>query len=163
MAKSFPQIPTVKTLHLDRMTLSEIEAKGLTHLLVQKKKIKRQPGRPRVIPDRRFQFSMSYWYGLIAADYHSLPRYQRARIAVECWKALLSRMKTIPSDPQESKMNAEEAMRMLAKLEGKDYKAVESAETASQHPGCEAGPETVAVQPLPDPVAPDLNDSEAKE
>ena len=134
MAKSVAQIPTIKTARLDRMTLSEIEAKGLAHLLTQKKNIKRQPGRPRVIPDRRFQFSMSYWYGLIAADYHSLPRYQRARIAVECWKALLSRMKTIPSDPQESKMNAEEAMRMLAKLEGNDHSQPDGDKVASQHP-----------------------------
>jgi hypothetical protein len=147
MAKSTAQIPVVKTVRLDKMTLSEIEAKGLQHLLVQKRKIKRQVGRPRVIPDRRFQFSMSYWYGLIAADYHSLPRYQRARIAVECWKALLARMKSIPSDPNESKMNAEEAMRMLGKLEGKGPEEPEGEKGSDQQPEPATAPDQAGPEP----------------
>ena len=131
-------IPKIKVERIDRMTLSEIEAKGLQHLLTLKKKIKRQPGRPRVIPDRRFQFSMSYWYGLIAADYHQLSKIQRVRVALECWKALLTRMKSIPSNPEESKLNADEAMRMLGKLEGNIREGSEGDLVALQRKGTEA-------------------------
>ena len=109
---------------ISSMTLSEIEAKGLAHLLIQNKKIKRQAGRPRKLPERQYQFSLSYWYGLIAADYHKLSRTQRVRVALDCWKTLINRMKALPADPQESKLNAEEAMKMLGKLE-KNFQAQE--------------------------------------
>lgn len=110
-------IKTAKIPNVDFMTLSEIEAKGLTHLLVNKSKLKRQAGRPRKLPDRQYQFNLSYWYGLIAADYHQLSRIQRVRVALECWKTLINRMKALPANPEESKLNADEAMRMLGKLE----------------------------------------------
>lgn len=110
-------IKTAKIPNVDLMTLSEIEEKGLTHLLVSKSRIKKQAGRPRKLPDRQYQFNLSYWYGLIAADYHYLSRHQRVRIALECWKTLIGRMKTLPTNPEESRLNAEEAMKMLGKLE----------------------------------------------
>lgn len=125
-------LKTAKTPNVDLMTLSEIEAAGLQHLLVNKQKIRKQAGRPRKLPDRQYQFNLSYWYGLIAADYHALSRHQRVRVALECWKTLINRMKTIPADPQESRLNAEEAMRMLGKLENAQQKDAISEKVASK-------------------------------
>lgn len=106
-------------VNIDNLTLSELEERGLTHLVTAKGRIRRQSGRPRKEPDRRYQFSLSYWYGLIAADYHKLSKIQRVRVALECWKTLICRMKNVPADPEESKINADEAMKMLGLLEKK--------------------------------------------
>lgn len=151
-----------RSLRIDRMTLAEVEANGLKHLVINKRRIKRQPGRPRVVPDRRFQFSMSYWYGLIAADYHQLSRQQRVRIALECWKALLSRMKNLPADPNESRMNAEEAMKMLGKLESKQYSGSDGGITTPQHAEGLGAPPVAASPPPAEPQnTPNLNEQDA--
>ena len=148
-------LKTAKIPNVDFMTLSEIEEKGLTHLMVNKAKLKRQAGRPRKLPDRHYQFNLSYWYGLIAADYHQLSRIQRVRVALECWKTLINRMKALPANPEESRLNADEAMRMLGKLENAQQKDSEGEKVASQL--SETAPEAalclVGAGPRPEPFA----------
>ena len=157
-------IKSAKIPNVDNMTLSEIEERGLQHLMVAKKKIRRQAGRPRKLPDRQYQFSLSYWYGLIAADYHQLSKIQRVRVALECWKTLIGRMKAIPADPQESKLNADEAMKMLGKLENaqrsdseREKEAFKLSDTAQ-----EAALALVGAGPVP-VRQPDLNASQSSD
>jgi hypothetical protein len=112
------------------MLMSEIEAKGLTHLLKPQRRRRKLPLRTRKPLDKHQQFSMSYWYGLIVKDYNKLRPVQRTRIALECWKVLASKINTIPVSPEDSALNANDAMTMLKEIEAgiapKDLQSVKS-------------------------------------
>jgi len=106
-----------KEIKIDNLTMSELKERGLTHLVDELGRPKRRRRVVKKVIDRRNQFSLTYWYGLIAEDYAKLSRIQRVKVALDCWKTLINKANTLPSDPEESKMNVDEAMRMLGKLE----------------------------------------------
>lgn len=99
------------------MTLSEIEARGLTEELSKPKPPKKKAGRPRKLLDTRKQFSLSYWYSLIMKDFDKLRPAQRTRLGMEFWKTLVSKAQTLPADPEQSTLNASDALQMLKDLE----------------------------------------------
>lgn len=73
-------------------------------------------GRPKGSKNKQ-QFSLTYWYNLILADYSKLKPLQRSKIALDCWKTLISKAKTLPLDPDDSLMNVNDAMGMLKEIE----------------------------------------------
>lgn len=103
--------------NLSQLTLSQIEERGLTHLLNRPKVRKAGPGRPKEKLNKRNQFSLTYWFRLIEKDFKKMRPAQRCRIALECWKVLINKANSIPSDPEESKLNADEAMGILKDVE----------------------------------------------
>lgn len=102
--------------NISKMTLSEVEAAGLTDELKKGERF-RSRGRPRKPLDTRQQFSLSYWFRLIEGDIKKLRPKDRARIALECWKTLISKANNVPNDPDDSKTNAEEAFNLLKSIE----------------------------------------------
>jgi len=60
---------------------------------------------------------------LIVADYKKLRPSQRTRIAIECWKTLISKANSIPADPDQSNLNATDALQLLKELENNQIPA----------------------------------------
>lgn len=118
-----------KRVNINLLTLSEIKEKGLESLLVKPKKrslfVKGHQlgGRPKGLKNYK-QFSLSYWYDLIVKEYPKLRPIQRSRIALECWKTLVGKSQHLPTDPADSKLNADVAMDALKNLEGKESKTL---------------------------------------
>lgn len=75
-------------------------------------------GRPKGSKDLR-QFSLTYWFNLLTQEYSKLKPSQRSKIALECWKVLVNKSKALPQDPEDSALNADEAMKTLRELESK--------------------------------------------
>ena len=75
-------------------------------------------GKPKGCKDKR-QFSLTYWFNLILADYGKLKPSQRSKIALDCWKTLINKAKQLPVDPEDSAFNADEAMKTLRDVEQK--------------------------------------------
>lgn len=75
-------------------------------------------GRPKGAKDHR-QFSLTFWFNLILADYSKLKPSQRSKIALDCWKTLVTKAKSLPADPEDSSFNAEEAMISLKEIESR--------------------------------------------
>ena len=73
-------------------------------------------GRPKGAKDHR-QFSLTFWFNLILADYAKLKPSQRSKIALDCWKTLVTKAKSLPSDPEDSAFNSVEAMEELKRIE----------------------------------------------
>lgn len=73
-------------------------------------------GRMKGVPSK-LQFSLTYWFDLLLQEYAKLKPAQRAKIAQECWKVLINKARTLPQDPDDSKFNAEEAMKKLDEVE----------------------------------------------
>jgi len=73
-------------------------------------------GRPKGSKDKK-QFSLTYWFKLIEADYNKLSPSQRTRIALECWKKLIDKSKSLPTTSEDSKLNANESMKLLRDVE----------------------------------------------
>jgi hypothetical protein len=76
------------------------------------------PGRPKGSKDKR-QFNLTYWFNLILENYGKLTPYQRAEIALTCWKTLINKAKALPVDPEDSAFNATEALESLREIEEK--------------------------------------------
>lgn len=75
-------------------------------------------GKPKGCRDKR-QFSLTYWYNLIQDQWAELTPNQRANIALDCWKVLVNKAKSLPTDPNDSRLNAETASKLLAEAEAK--------------------------------------------
>lgn len=73
-------------------------------------------GRPKGLKDKR-QFSLTFWFDLLLAEYPRLKPSQRSKIALDCWKTLIHKSNSLPSDPQESVMNVTEAQAFLKEIE----------------------------------------------
>lgn len=69
------------------------------------------------------QFSLTYWFNLIVENYDKLSPYQRSEIALSCWKTLINKSKALPTAPEDSALNAEEAMKTLKEIETNSYKS----------------------------------------
>jgi hypothetical protein len=132
---------TEKKISLSNMTLSQIQEKGLEHLLNKPKRYKPGPGRPKMSLDKRSQFSLTYWFRLIMKEYKKLRPSQRVRIALDCWKTLLNKSNAIPSDPEESRLNAEEVLGILKDVE--NYKTTPKTQDESA---------LVPIRPNPTPT-----------
>lgn len=72
-------------------------------------------GRPVGAKDKKWS-SLDYWFGLVENEWTNIGPKERARIAIDAWKALLSR-KQFPMTPEESVKNADVAMNLLKVLE----------------------------------------------
>lgn len=79
-------------------------------------------GRPKGSKDHK-QFSLTYWFNLILADYAKLTPYQRSEIALACWKTLVAKSKALPTSPEDSTLNAEDALKTLKEIETNSYKS----------------------------------------
>ena len=73
-------------------------------------------GRMKGVPSN-LQFSLTYWFDLLLQEYAKLKPLQRVKIAQECWKVLINKAKSLPTDPEDSRFNAEEYMKQLDELE----------------------------------------------
>lgn len=132
-----------RRLNIDHLTLSQIQERGLEAELNRPKRYKRGPGRPRQKLDKRNQFSLTYWFRIIEKDFKKLRPVQRCRIALDCWRTLLNKSNSIPMDPEESKMNADEVMGILKGIESK---AINSESSSKDNANIEATPDLVEVK-----------------
>ena len=73
-------------------------------------------GKPKGCRDKR-QFSLTYWFNLIQDQWSELSPNQRANIALDCWKVLVNKAKTLPTDPTDSVMNVEAVTKLLEDIE----------------------------------------------
>jgi hypothetical protein len=126
--------------NLNELTLSEIEERGLTHLLNRKKpvdlhKIKdvRFKGLPRKTSVKpsigvKSWYSIGYWHKKLEREWSKLQPNQRAHYSVELIKMLVSKLNQMPVDPHDSVLNANDALQMLRDLEKKpdNVKAIQA-------------------------------------
>ena len=75
-------------------------------------------GKPKGTKDSR-QFSLSFWFQIILDNYPDLNPNQRAQIALECWKKLIDKSNASVLGVNSSKLNAEQASKLLAEAEAK--------------------------------------------
>lgn len=73
-------------------------------------------GRPKGSKDNK-QFSLTYWFNIIVEQYPHLTANQRASIALECWKKLIDKSKSIPASPEASNLNASALLLTLKQAE----------------------------------------------
>jgi Family of unknown function (DUF5681) len=73
-------------------------------------------GRMKGVPSK-LQFSLTYWFDLLLQEYAKLKPAQRAKIAQECWKVLINKARVLPTDPEDSVLNADEALKQLEAIE----------------------------------------------
>lgn len=73
------------------------------------------PGRPKGSKDKRWA-SVSFWFEELKKDWTKLKPAQRAKLSIELMKMITAKSKVIPSDPEDSVFNAEEAMKTLEQI-----------------------------------------------
>jgi hypothetical protein len=148
-----------KHVNISHMTLSEIQEKGLEHLLIPPKR-----KRTRILVDPRFKLkpgdyhrthtlrektwsSVSYWHRKLERTWESLTENQKAHYSVELMKMLVGKLNNIPANPRESRINAEEAISVLKSLE--DKKQLIPSSTTSATPAVET---VTAPPPVEEPA-----------
>lgn len=73
-------------------------------------------GRPKGSKDKSY-LKLGFWFTELKKDWAKLTPNQRAHYSVELMKLLTNKMKSLPSDPSDSKFNADEAILMLRDVE----------------------------------------------
>jgi hypothetical protein len=73
-------------------------------------------GRPKGSKDKKF-LTLQYWYDQLLKDWAKLKPAQRAKLSVQLMQMLTNKLKQLPSDPQDSVFNANEALNQLKVLE----------------------------------------------
>lgn len=64
-------------------------------------------------------YSVMHWYNELRKDWDKLTPNQRASYSIELMKMLSAKMKSMPIDPDESKLNADEMMDQLKQIESR--------------------------------------------
>ena len=82
---------------------------------------KKAVGRPKGSKDYTWA-KVSTWIDRLNAVWKDLTPNQQAHYSVELAKLLTSKLKALPGDPEDSKLNASEAMLMLKQAESIDVK-----------------------------------------
>lgn len=81
-------------------------------------------GRPKGSKDRKF-LTLQYWFDELCKDWKKLKPAQRAKLSVQLMQMLTNKLKALPGDPQDSVINANEALSRLKAIEqGLDIKAL---------------------------------------
>ena len=73
-------------------------------------------GKPKGAKDHSWA-SISYWFEKLKSQWDALTPNQRAAYSVELMKLLANKAKSLPIDPSDSVLNADEAMKTLRELE----------------------------------------------
>lgn len=61
--------------------------------------------------------TLKFWYDRLETDWKKLKPAQRAKLSVQLMQMITNKIKQLPSDPQESLMNANDALTQLKQLE----------------------------------------------
>ena len=73
-------------------------------------------GRPKGSKDKKF-LTLQFWFDELCKDWPKLKPSVRAKLSVQLMQMLTNKMKQLPSDPQDSVFNANEALSRLKALE----------------------------------------------
>lgn len=118
-----------KKVNLERFTLSELQERGLEHLLPQPKvrnvssaqqdarfKLKYSQHKAKSVQDKTW-YSISYWHLKLEKEWFKLTSNQRAHYSVELMKLLANKLNTLPSDAIDSVTNASETLALIKSIE----------------------------------------------
>jgi hypothetical protein len=83
--------------------------------------VKGNKGRPTGAKEHSWA-RVSHWIDKLNETWPKLTDNQRAHYSVELTKMLVSKLKSLPTNPEESKVNADEAMLLLKDMELRDVK-----------------------------------------
>lgn len=72
-------------------------------------------GKPKGSKDKSY-LKLSFWFDEVKKDWSKLKPSQRAKLSIEMMKMLTNKLKALPVDPEESNINAEEALKMLEQI-----------------------------------------------
>jgi hypothetical protein len=79
-------------------------------------------GRPKGSKDKSFT-TLKFWFDRLESDWAKLKPTVRAKLCVQLMQMLTNKMKSLPSDPQDSVFNANEALSRLKALEQPSVKS----------------------------------------
>ena len=82
-------------------------------------------GRPKGAKDRKWT-QAQYWFERLENEYEKITPALRARLCLEMLKVVIGKTKEAPDSPEESKQNAEEALKILKELEAQSQSGKQS-------------------------------------
>jgi hypothetical protein len=85
-------------------------------------------GRPKGSKDKKF-LTLQFWYDRLETDWKKLKPAQRAKLSVQLMQMLTNKLKELPGSPQDSLLNANEALSRLKLLEQGVVKKSEASQT----------------------------------
>lgn len=74
-------------------------------------------GRPKGSKTKAY-LTLDYWFNELQKDWPKLKPAQRAKLSKELMQMLTNKMKSIPGTPEQSALNAKDALNLLSELSG---------------------------------------------